>query len=104
MIRLLKKLFSKAPETDYAGLLANGAVIVDVRTTGEYASGHLKRSINIPLNTLGTQISKLKKDKAIITCCASGMRSASARSMLLSKGFNEVYNGGSWQRLKKYEQ
>jgi len=103
MISILKKLFSKAPAVDYAELLANGGTIVDVRTRGEYAGGHVKGSINIPLNELQGSMGKFKKDKPIITVCASGMRSGSARSQLSSAGFTQVYNGGSWMNLKKYE-
>ncbi len=103
MIGLIKKIFGLGPKVDYGQLLANGAVIIDVRTPTEYAGGHIKGSQNIPLANLGAAIPKLKKDKPILTCCASGMRSASARSMLLSKGFTEVYNAGSWFNLKQYE-
>jgi rhodanese-related sulfurtransferase len=49
---------------------------------------------------LPNQYSKLKKDETIITCCASGMRSASAKSLLQSKGFLKVYNGGGWSSLQ----
>lgn len=97
---LLSKLFGMGPKVDYARLVKEGAVIVDVRTKGEFQSGHIKGSLNIPVNNLGNQLSKLKKDKAIITCCASGMRSATAKSMLKSRGYNEVYNGGSWMSLQ----
>jgi rhodanese-related sulfurtransferase len=54
----------------------------------------------MPLDTLAGNIGKLDKGKAIITCCASGMRSASARGLLRSYGFVRVYNGGGWQSLK----
>jgi phage shock protein E len=67
---------------------------------GECASGHIKGSINISVDTLGNNLSKLKKDKPIITCCASGMRSASAKSILKSNGFTEVHNGGGWSSLQ----
>jgi phage shock protein E len=100
MLQLLKKLFGLGPKTDYAELVKNGGVIIDVRTKGEYQSGHIKGSINIPLNTIGANLSKIKKDKPVITCCASGMRSASAKSILKSKGYPEVYNGGSWMSLQ----
>ena len=100
MLSFLKKLFSPGPPVDYASLLAKGAVIVDVRTKGEYQGGHIKGSINIPLQSLQTGMSKLKKDKPVITCCASGARSASAKSVLQSNGFAEVYNGGGWMSLK----
>ena len=103
MIATIKKMLGIGPKVDLGMVIANGATIIDVRTTGEYAGGHLKNSVNIPLNVLPTQITKLKKDKPIITCCASGMRSGSAKSLLKSHGFTEVHNGGSWFNLKKYE-
>lgn len=103
MLDTLKKLFGFGPKVDFAALLANGGIILDVRSPAEYNSGHVKGSMNIPLNTLQGQLSKLKKDKPVITCCASGMRSGSAKAMLSANGFAEVHNGGSWQNLKKYE-
>lgn len=83
-------------------IISNGAVIVDVRSKSEYQSGHLKNSINIPVDTLEQNIKKLKKDKPVITCCASGARSASAMRILKANGFEQVYNGGAWTSLKKY--
>lgn len=101
MIALLKKLFGLGPSVDYAELVKNGAVILDVRSKGEYAGGHIKGSVNIPVDQLSGNLSKLKdKNKPIITCCASGMRSASAKSILKSNGYAEVHNGGSWYSLK----
>ncbi len=103
MIEKLKKLFGIKPSADFDQLMAMGAKIVDVRTPGEYAGGHIQGSVNIPLNLLTGNMGKLKKDKPIITCCASGMRSRTARSILQSNGFSQVYNGGSWHNLKKYQ-
>jgi phage shock protein E len=100
MVQFLKKLFGSAPQADLKELVKNGAQIVDVRTKAEYQGGHLKGSLNIPLQNLQAGISKLKKDKPVITCCASGMRSASAKSILKSQGFTEVHNGGAWNSLK----
>lgn len=102
MLGFLKKLLGGGPSVDLGAIIEKGATIVDVRTPGEYAGGHIKGSVNIPLASLGSQMAKLKKDKPVITCCASGMRSGSAKSMLQSNGF-EVYNAGSWFALKKYE-
>jgi rhodanese-related sulfurtransferase len=52
------------------------------------------------VNALSKNLAKLKsKNKPIIACCASGMRSASAKSILQSNGFSNVYNGGSWMSL-----
>jgi phage shock protein E len=104
MINLLKKLLGIRQATDLGKLIAEGALIVDVRTPAEFRDGHVKGSLNIPLQQLSTSIKKLKdKDRVIITCCASGMRSASAKTILKSAGYPQVYNGGSWLRLKQYE-
>ena len=103
MIAAIKKLLGIGPKVDLAEVMSRGAVIVDVRTTGEYAGGHVRGSLNIPLDQLRNGMAKLKKDKPVITCCASGMRSGSARGMLQSAGFSEVHNGGSWINLRKFE-
>jgi rhodanese-related sulfurtransferase len=101
MIDALKKLFGFGPKTDYADLVKQGAIILDVRSKGEYAAGHIKGSLNIPVGNLSNTLAKLKdKNQAIITCCASGMRSASAKSILKSNGYSQVYNGGGWSSLQ----
>jgi len=100
MIQTLKNILGFGPKVDYAALVKNGASIIDVRTPGEYQTGHIKGTINIPLQSLNSNIARIKKDKPVITCCASGMRSASAKSILLSNGFAEVHNGGGWMSLK----
>jgi phage shock protein E len=66
MIGFLKKLFSSAQPTDYAALIKDGAAIVDVRSKGEFAGGHIKGSINIPLDVLKAQMSKLNKEHPLL--------------------------------------
>jgi phage shock protein E len=101
MIQLFKNLFQgNSTSVDYKELMKAGAQIIDVRTPGEYKSGHIKGSVNIPLDTLKGNLSKINKSKPVITCCASGMRSGSAKSLLQSSGYTEVYNGGSWMSLE----
>lgn len=101
MIDTLKQLFGFGPAVDYAALVKQGAIILDVRSKGEYAGGHIKGSINISVDQLSNNLNKLKdKSKPIITCCASGMRSTSAKSILKSNGFREVHNGGGWYSLQ----
>jgi phage shock protein E len=95
---LFSKLFGGSA-VNYKELVANGASIIDVRTPGEYAGGHIKGSLNIPLQQLEKNIAKINKSKPVITCCASGMRSGSAKSILKSKGY-DVHNGGGWTSLK----
>lgn len=98
MIDFLKNIFGE--KVNIPELIANGALIVDVRTKEEYQRGHVRNSINIPLNKLPDNLKKLDKNKSIVTCCASGARSATARNYLKSNGFLQVYNGGSWMSLR----
>ena len=100
MFETIKNLFG-SEKTDFAQLIKDGAIILDVRTKGEDAGGHIRGSINIPVNQLNSNLHKLKdKNKPVITCCASGARSASAKSILKSNGFTEVHNGGGWSSLQ----
>lgn len=100
MITAIKNLFGFGPKVDFSQLVKEGAVILDVRSKGEYLGGHIKGSVNISVDTLRNNLSKLKKDKPIITCCASGMRSANAKNILKSNGFTQVHNGGGWSSLQ----
>ena len=80
-------------------MLTDGAVIVDVRTPGEFQGGHVVGSKNIPLQEVGSKVNKLKKlNKPIVLCCASGNRSGQATDFLKSKGI-DCENGGSWTRV-----
>lgn len=99
MLNMFKNMFSSAPEVNYAELVKNGAIIVDVRTAGEFKSGHIKGSTNIPLDIIKNKSAELKqKNKVIITCCRSGNRSGMAKSILQASGI-ECYNGGAWNVL-----
>jgi len=101
MIEALKSLLGFGPKVDYSELVKKGAVVLDVRTKGEYAGGHIRGSVNIPVDQLNTNTSRFSdKNKVIITCCASGMRSGAAKNILKSKGYTQVYNGGSWISLQ----
>jgi rhodanese-related sulfurtransferase len=101
MINAIKNLFGMGPKVDYAELVKKGAIILDVRSKGEFNGGHIKGAINIPVDSLSSNLGKLKdKKKPIITCCASGMRSSSARGILKSNGYEEVHNGGGWMSLQ----
>jgi rhodanese-related sulfurtransferase len=93
------KLFKK---TDYKALLNNGAVIIDVRTPGEYKSGAIPGSENIPLQSLGGRMKQIKSlDVPVICVCASGMRSGTAKAQLKAAGV-DAYNGGAWTKMIPY--
>jgi len=93
-------LFNSGPKVDLKELSANGAMLIDVRSRGEYAGGHAQNSKNIPLDELNKSLSKLNKEKDIIVVCASGMRSGQAVSIMKQNGFTNCHNGGSWVNFR----
>jgi phage shock protein E len=90
-----------APASTEAGrearrLLDNGARIVDVRTVGEYQSGHVEGALNIPVGSLEERLAELEpKDGAVVVYCRSGHRSARAADILRQAGFSQVFDLGS---------
>mgnify|MGYP001565952511 CR=1 FL=1 len=100
MLETIKNIFG-LEKPDYVEIKNRGAVILDVRSKSEYDAGHIRGSVNISVDQLAFNLNKLKnKNKPIITCCASGLRSASAKNILKSYGYTEVYNGGPWDSLQ----
>jgi phage shock protein E len=99
MFDFIKSLFKA--KGDVAKLVKEGAVIVDVRTKGEYQAGHIEGSRNIPLDNIKNEAATLKNlNKPVVTVCRSGNRSSMAKSILAAAGI-EAYNGGAWTNLKR---
>jgi len=84
-------------------MIQKGAIIVDVRTDGEYSNANIKESRHIPLNELKDKIEKVvpDKDKTILLHCRSGSRSFAGKRMLKKIGYTNAYNIGSFGRAKK---
>lgn len=96
---MFKGLFKK---TDYAKLLKNGAVIIDVRNPGEFSRGCIPGSENIPMGTFSGRIKEIKSLEVPVICvCASGVRSGAAKAQLKAAGV-EAYNGGPWTKMIPY--
>lgn len=93
-----KKLFSDDGE-EFTTLLANGAVLLDVRTNEEFASGHAQGSINIPLQALGQRAAQFK-GKEVVIVCSSGARAMRAKSMLQKMGIS-AHNAGAWENVMR---
>jgi len=101
-MNFLKQLFSGRKTIDLKNIIEQGAFLVDVRTPDEFAGGHVRGSVNIPLNTIQTQLPKFKNKKNIIVFCLSGGRSSQAKSILEQNGFTNVVNGGTWKHVNQY--
>lgn len=91
--------FGKKRKSAVADFKSRGAIIVDVRTKGEFNGAHAPGSICIPLEQFQGHIKSLqKKKKPILLCCATGRRSGIANTFLQQKGM-ESYNAGSWRNV-----
>ena len=102
MLNWLKSLFASGPSI--ADLLEEGALVLDVRTLGEYRNGHVEGSMHVPLQQLEKKINAIKKQKkTVVTVCASGMRSGKAAKVLRAAGL-EAHNGGPWQTVDRLNQ
>ena len=83
-------------------IIAQGAMLVDVRNPDEYKSGHVKGSVNIPLDQISQRLDRFKNKNTIVVFCRSGARSKMAQSILKSNGVTNVINGGGWQEVNQF--
>lgn len=76
--------------------VAQGAFLLDVRSPGEFAEGHLAGAVNVPVNELEATLASLPVDRnrEIVVYCRSGMRSSRARAILLKAGYSKVEDLG----------
>ncbi|MBK9254033.1 MAG: rhodanese-like domain-containing protein [Saprospiraceae bacterium] len=94
--------FSGGTSVDLSEVITKKSFLVDVRTPGEFAGGHIKGSINIPLDKLDANISKFKGKENIVVFCRSGNRSGQAKKILDSHGITDVVNGGAIETVMQY--
>lgn len=81
--------------TEAHRLVAEGALLLDVRTPQEFADGHLEGAINVPVQVLERRLDDVgPKDRPLVVYCRSGGRSATATSVLRSAGFTSVHDLG----------
>ncbi len=83
-----------SPEKMQKLQVLRGGKVIDVRTEGEYFSGHLMNAINIPLGTVkeGLLAKDISKETPLYLICASGNRSTWASVSLRIAGYKNVYN------------
>lgn len=101
MFGIFKNIFASTANDDLKEAVNNGAFFVDVRTPSEFSAGSVKGAVNIPLDKVSSQLSKLKDKKSIVVFCRSGSRSGQAKSILEQNGFSNVIDGGSWQNVNQ---
>jgi phage shock protein E len=94
------------PEAKAVELLRAGAIVIDVRTAEEFASGSLAGARSVPLGTLGSGLPGLVPDRntVVLFHCLSGGRSAIAASQARRLGYRQSFNLGSMQRARSLVQ
>jgi len=80
-------------------LKKDGAMLVDVRSAGEFAKGSAPGTINIPLTALSGRLGEIPKSAPVVLCCASGTRSGMAKLLLIKNGYKQVHNIGTWYKF-----
>ncbi len=102
VIVFVMKRAGQIPVRDALSHLKNGALIIDVRSPGEFNSGHLPAAINLPLDEIETALPGRVTDKhqVLLLHCASGMRSGVARQKLQAAGYTRVFNLGGYGRAE----
>lgn len=90
-------------DVNIPALIENGALVIDVRTRGEFDSGHIEGAINIPYDVIARAIDQRTTDKtaSIIVYCRSGNRSSHAKRSLIQTGYTNVVDAGSFGRMQK---
>jgi rhodanese-related sulfurtransferase len=82
-------------------LQKNGAFILDVRETSEWAQVHIQGATLIPLGSLASRLNEVPKNRQVVVYCHSGNRSAQGRDILKNAGYTLVtsMSGGitQWQ-------
>jgi len=87
-------------------LIAQEAVVIDVRTPDEFAAGHVRRATNIPVDEIANRIAEVDAlvygdmHSPIVVYCAKGKRAARAKTILEGAGHLAVINGGGYDDLK----
>ena len=98
MLNLLKRLWSKADDR-LIKLIRQGAILIDVRTSREFAVDGKEGTVNYPLDDLFKELNQLDKNKPVIVFCRSGNRSRHARLMLEENGFVHVEDAQTIEKM-----
>ena len=96
---------AEAPRSAGKDAVAKAALVIDVRTPEEFASGHVGRAENIPVGEVEARVDEIaqklggEKSKPVAVYCAAGVRAGPAKAALEKAGFTNVTNAGGYEDL-----
>jgi phage shock protein E len=95
--------FGAAEKADLPALVQGGALVIDVRTAGEFSGGAVQGAIHIPYDEIAGKIGAVEPDqnRVIIVYCQAGSRARAARKSLEQLGYTNVVNGGRFSKVRK---
>lgn len=103
-LNVLYGRFNQIHVSEVRELVEQNAVFVDVREKNEFANGHLKNAINIPLSELRERMDEVPTDVPVYIHCRSAQRSYNAVMALQNSGYTNVSNvSGSFLGICLYE-
>ena len=84
-------------------MIDQGALLIDVRTSGEFEQGHIDGAINISWEQTGPLMSAIGADKnrPVVVYCRSGNRSGKAKAVLDKQGYTNIFNATGYESLKQ---
>lgn len=98
---IFSKIFISPIVDQVETFVKQGAVLLDVRSASEFASGSAQGALNIPLEQLNHSLNQLNPNQHIVVFCRTGNRSGMAKTILEHHGFMNVVNGKTWQNVNK---
>lgn len=103
-LNVLYGKIKQVPVSEVRQLVESNACIIDVREKGEFAQGHLRGAVNIPLSELRSRMDEIPRDIPVYLHCRSSQRSYNAIMALQGHGFRNLYNiSGSFLGISLYE-
>lgn len=103
LFRYLTRGGEREPMSDVVAAIDAGAPVVDVRTSEEYAVGHVAgaRNVNVLASDFRERVDDLDRDQPVYVYCASGHRSGRAAKVMEDMGFQRVVNAGGFGGLQR---
>lgn len=91
-LNILNNEFKQVKVSEVREIVEKGGYIIDVREPEEYAQGHIKNAVNIPMSQFRQRLQEIPTDRPVYVHCRSAQRSYNVARALGQLGFDNIYN------------